>query len=237
MKRALLVTAAAIALGAAATANARPVTVHSLPSGICDDFGPSGDYHELGVPTGAGGYFPDDEEITGSDINGTDHTPCFSAYDDPETLNVEVMIVNMTGKAWHDLWFVADELAAFANVDADVGEIGGDPPFFPGSAFRIDDIGANTPLTLESMTADGIFEVDETWIFTVQDWGGAPVSFGSIGIGGASDMFSDPFGESSASIIAREYGPPPPVPEPATLTLFGLGLLGLGAARRRNRMA
>ena len=89
----------------------------------------------------------------------------------------------------------------------------------------------NKPLVFESMNVDEVFEAGETWDFIIQDFvndlGGPPAPFDSIGIASLSTGFPP----STGSIIA--------VPEPSSLALCtllgGIGAFGVWRRRRRNR--
>jgi hypothetical protein len=169
-------------------------------------------YDELGNKP----LFPDDEWIESS-WTITDLTACTGApFDDPQIPNVLVTMTNMTNRVWGNyyngqkthVYYVADPETSLSNYD---GLINGE------LAFIIDAIGINKPLVSESINADGIFEIDETWQFIIQDYVNtsslAPSAFASIGIGNgsANDTIS------SGSIVAN--------PEPTTFILLSAGLL------------
>jgi hypothetical protein len=90
-----------------------------------------------------------------------------------------------------------------------------------GLAFKIDNIGLNTPLVYESIAADNLFEPGEAWGFVIQDYinvfGLLPSAMGSPGVGTLS--MGDPQ-LSSGSIIA--------IPAPGAILLgsIGVGLVG-----------
>jgi len=173
----------------------------------------SGTVDELGNPP----TFAYDEAIFSS-YTETSYAPCSVNDDDPDIFNYAVSITNMTDRSFTDLYYVADPETSLTNYDQ--SRINGQ------LAFRIDNVGLNTPLIYESYAADLIFSPGETWTFVIEDYvntfGLAPSLFGSLGVGSASS--SDLV--SSGSIIT-------PVPEPATMILLGSGLLGLGGIRRR----
>jgi len=185
------------------SAFALPITIE-FDSGGCDGLNVPLDLHELGFPPTVipPGVFPIDEEIAASHIE-TDLTAC-----SPDDVNTPNYLVTMTNNSPHDfieVWWVGDSLLTVGNSDGTIGQ----PGFgaLPGDAFRIDNVGLNTPLQFESMTSDLIFEAGETWQFIVQDFNDlfnlantGPSSFRSAGIGGVSSP--SPADLSRASIIA-----------------------------------
>lgn len=132
------------------------------------------DVHELG------NHFPPDELIASGIYEfDAEYTPCLENPDDPQIPNPLVWIQNMGTWTWDEVWYVADAEETFLqNYD---GVVNG------GLAFKIDNIGRNTPLVFEIVTVDNIFEPGEVWGFVIQDYQnvfGLPASaFGSPGVG------------------------------------------------------
>ncbi len=205
----------------AAPALAFPVDGYYQDGPACDNHGELLAYDELGNAP----LFPSDELIS-SAATITDMSAC-AITDDAMMPNALVVMTNLSGQDWTDLFYVADPETRFSNVD---GFATTDPVPTAGSvfteAFRIDAVGGNRPLVFESMTADGVFEAGETWQFIVQDFGNlsgfGPSDFSSLDFsGGSTTNFS------AASIVAFQ-----PIPAPGAAALFGLA--GLTAARRRR---
>ncbi len=170
--------------------------------------------HELGNPL----LFPDEELILSSDEGITEHRPC-PELDNPQFPNVVVSITNLTNERWAELWYVADPQTYLTNHDGWVnGEL----------AFKIDNIGLNTPLLSESISSNLVFEPGETWTFVIQDYinmfGLQPSLYGSTGVGFSN--IGDQF--SSGSIIAT----PIPTPGASLLVSIGTGFVGW---LRKNR--
>lgn len=172
------------------------------------------DVHELG------NLFPVNESIA-SDIYDPDfqYTPCLE-NPDTQIPNPLVLIQNQGTWTWFDVWYVADAEETFLqNYD---GVVNG------ALAFKIDNIGLNTPLVFESMTLDNIFEPGEVWGFVIQDYQNVPglpaSAFGSIGVG----VFSKGDQISSGSIIA--------IPAPGAILLGGIGVGLVGWLRRRRTL-
>lgn len=170
--------------------------------------------HELG-PTP---LFPADEAMSFGTVTGiaTDPT-CGQDLPYPDMV---ISITNDSSTYWTDLFFVGDDFLTFSNYD---GHIEG------GQAMLIDDVGINQPLISESMSADLVFEPDETWIFVVHDWGAllTSVDFHSIGVG--SNSVDNPF--SSASIVANRAT----IPAPSSPAIILSGLLIIGFLRQHRR--
>jgi hypothetical protein len=176
--------------------------------------------HELGNPPappfGPTGPFPPEEAIV-SDSLIQNLVECSAGIADPGAPDYLVKIDNLTSTKWVDLFFVADLENLYNNHDGTI---------LGGLAMKIDTIGLNTPLVLESLTPDLVFEPGETWIFEVLDWIGPspPHLFDSIGVGFASVTFPP----STASIVAN------PIPLPAALWLLAGTLAGVPALGRRR---
>jgi hypothetical protein len=183
--------------------------------------------HELGLGALSEGPFPPDEEILVSE----DLNVGFDACNPVVTVtNALVHITNKTGSDFSEVWYVADPDTDLTNYDGWVNDPNGAVPceLFGCKAFRIDSVGANKPLISESLTADGIFENDETWSFVIDDYLNTaalpPSALNSLLVGSKS-----PFGPSSGSIIAVLA----PVPEPGALSLLALAVGALGWRLRR----
>lgn len=206
---------------------ANPVAVYQDTSLIQDDWivqdwlGASGlpNAEELGTF-----MFPPDpgEVILASQVPWQGHIPCPAEYRGGGA--VQVQIVNLTGRDWPFVVYVADPETSFSNWDELIGQVGGPACI----AFLIDSIGENTPLVYESMLPDNVFQAGEVWQFVVQEYvnslGLSPAALGSLGVAGGS--LGDTL--SSASIIA--------VPEPTAVSFLGLagaGLIACARARRR----
>lgn len=187
-------------------------------------------WHELGNGTPMG-FFPEDEFITSNYIEW-DETACVDPngpQDNPNIPNYRVAIQNQTNIYWHNLHYVADwEVTTITNYDGWIGNPGAQDEWY---AFKIDNVGLNTPLLFESINPDLVFEPGESWEFIIQDYtninGVAPHMFTSLGIAGASA--DPPDYPSSGSIIAT------PVPLPGAALLLFSGLAFLGAFRKKFR--
>ena len=163
--------------------------------------------HELGTNPPTGGQFPQSELLSSSYFDDTTYVPCAETEDDPQFPNTVVEITNLTGLTWSSVWYVADVETVLGNED---GWING------GQAFKIDNVGINTPLIYESMIVNNIFEPGEIWRFVIQDYSNgnllSPADFSSVGVGGLSFMDY----ESSGSIVA--------IPAPGAILLCSIGI-------------
>ncbi len=217
---------AAVSVNASSQIYAVPTQMTHFDTPNCDTLFIPDDVHEIGDVAG----FPSNEALFATDLGQTSLSSCLNS-DDPTVPNVVVDIRNLSGIAWEEVWYVADPDTTISNYDGEANEL----PFSPiQEAFRIDnDIldpgGFNHALIFESITADGIWEINETWQFIIQDYsnlsGLSAADFNSIGVGDNSPNLG--INDSSGSIIAVTK-----VPEPASLTLLTLG--ALVSVRRRH---
>lgn len=185
------VAAALLALGSI-SAIAVPTAITISPVAGCDPAPPMPPVmEELGL---APGFLPGDEIAAG--WGGGANPPCPMSV-----MGERVKIMNNTTGYFKNVWYVADTLTTISNPDRVT--INGEP------AFRIDNIGLNRPLVMESMTPDGIFEPTETWEFVIGDY--------ANGAGLTPDQFivpDVPFafpGVDSGNIIAEPMCPQPTV--------------------------
>jgi len=99
--------------------------------------------------------------------------------------NARVTITNDTAQDFIEVYYVANSETTITNVD---GLINGE------EAFKIDNVGSNTPLAVESMDPDGIFQAGETWEFILQDYSNTLAldasELASIGIPSDLDNYS-----------------------------------------------
>ena len=228
MRRSLLAASAACSVIALASNAARafPLEVIHLDTPECDPLFVPNRVHELGIPPT---FLPFPDELIEAASTFTQEPAC-PPHDSPSIPNALVVMTNLTGIAWRDVWYVADPNVPGAigtSISNEDGLVDMAPaPVLPGQAFKIDTLGVNKPLVFESFVVNGIFEPGETWHFIIQDYintGGLPAHlFDSLGVASAS-VGGPP---SSGSIIAI------PVPEPTTLGLLGAG--AILALRRRK---
>lgn len=190
-----------------------------IPTIEVDELGRGG----LVGPGGAGYPFPLDETIRVA--SETTYQSVCKDMDDPDVPDALVHITNITSpkRAFKDVFYVGNPNTGLSNVDGVVLQQGHET-LGAGKAFRIDNVGKNTPLLSESFApANGIFEHGETWKFIIQDFNGGGLSaseISSIGVAGGSYAGGATTTHlSSGSIIAI------PVPEPNVALLLGFGLM------------
>jgi hypothetical protein len=209
-------------------AYAVPTQMNHINTAQCDTLFIPDDVHEIGET----GFFPQNESLFATDLGPTSTSAC-PISDNPGIANVMVDIRNLSGIAWEEVWYVADPETSISNYDGEANEA---PHPAIQEAFRIDnDVtdpgGANHALVWESMTADGIWEINESWQFILQDYtnaaGMSAFDLNSVGVG---DNSPNNIGvqDSSGSIIAISK-----IPEPASGLLMLLAIAG-GCARRRR---
>ena len=191
---------------------ATPVSVtHQDDPNCCDFLSVPVNVDELGT-----NVFPPDETISASD-QGSSYLSCPSKAN-PGVVGTQVSITNLTSRSFTDLWYVADPETTFTNIDGQVNN---------EHAFKIDSVGLNRPLIIESFNPNGIFEPGEQWDFVIDGYFntfGLPASqFQSVGLVGS---LSGGDSKSSGSIIATGI-----VPEPTSGLLATIGLCLVFARR------
>ena len=180
----------------------------SFPVGIggavdtptCDTLDmPSGTYEELGT------VHPTDELISAVDLGVTLLVAC-PATNDGSLPNVLVSMTNLTPHTWGDVWYFGDPGTALLNnvdgIDSGINLI-----------FKIDSVGANTPLISEDFIVDDKWQPGETWEFVIQGYSGTPgtaAEFSSLFVGTGSAAGPGP---STGSILALIDESEPPEPE------------------------
>ena len=202
----------ALVFSVPATAVVTAVTPLDTP--LCDVLSVPAVVEELGnTPP-----FPVGEQIASAPLGSSPpFSPCPGGVDSPFVPNQRVSITNLNSVAFIDVWYVADPETNISNTDGTVN-------FF--SAFHIDNVGSNQPLISESLIADNIFDVGETWVFVIQDFASnllgatSPANFSTIDVGAFGSV------PSTGSIIAVA------APEPGTGLLLIAGLVGLRGRRR-----
>ncbi|QKK09420.1 MAG: PEP-CTERM sorting domain-containing protein [Planctomycetota bacterium] len=201
----------------AGSAAANPVNGNYVDVPMCDSHGNLIAIEELGE----GPLFPTDELIS-TVWTTTNQSACVMS-DDPNMPNVLVEMTNLSGRYWNNLFYVADLDTSISNVDGLADSAAA--PGAVGEAFRIDALGSNRNLLVESIAVDGIFEPGEIWAFIIQDYAnaaGLPPSFGSLDFAGGSS-----FGPDSTGSIVQFV-----VPAPGSLALLGFG--GMACIKRRR---
>jgi hypothetical protein len=228
-----LTAAAAIAAASitishlASSARAVPINGQYIEDPRCDVLPNQQLTHELGrVP-----FFPINEAI---DVNVTPATFTVCVPDDGIANDWIVQMTNISGVAWKNLFFVANNGMTIGNSDGSMIDVAGAPNIKTDS-FRIDGtvtVGVNNNLLGESFgPPDEIFSPGEIWRFNVSNFmspagGVLPPLFTTPGIFAGSAPVTQ---VDTASILAI------PVPEP---TFVGLaGCVGGALLLRRPRRA
>jgi uncharacterized repeat protein (TIGR01451 family) len=161
-----------------------PTTVTSADTPGCDVLTVPAAVDQLGRAPA----FPPGEQIQVSATTTTTSACVSMTTDNPVIANALVSITNANTGTFGSVWYVANPGTTLSNAD---GTVNNQP------AFRIDASGANSPLLLESSSANGIFEPGETWTFVIQDYQNPvlpPTAINTVGVGQGTT--------SSGSIIA-----------------------------------
>lgn len=217
----------AISAAIATTASAVPVNGFYVEDGRCDPVPNQSLSHELGEAT----FFPINESLQ---IFVAPVTTYVCVPDDGIQNDWGIQIVNVSGQAWNNLFFVADLGLSIGNADGTVYDTAPTPGVVV-DAFRIDGTvtitGMNDNLQNESGTVDEILAPGESWRFLVTNYTSTvgvnpPPLFRAPGVFANTEPFMTPW-ISTASILAT------PVPEPSLV--HGLVAVGSALLMRRPR--
>jgi hypothetical protein len=223
MKRKIFLNLVASIALPSSIAAAAPVTGHFLDDPRCDAF----PEQMLNGEIGDVAMFPAVDAIAYHDHRYG--TP-IGVPDDGIANDWIVHMTNVSGRAWRDLFFVADFGATIGNADGRVEDVSNAEGLF-ADAFHIDAGGVNANLLTESMNADGIFQPGEEWEFVVTNFGtglnSIPPTIVTPGVFAGSSPLDTTAG--NASILAV-----PAVPEPATVGLVTIAATSLLMRRPRR---
>jgi hypothetical protein len=225
-KTLLTLAATSTLLTAVKVTHAVPVTGVYVEDQRCDPIPNQTLSHELGEV----GFFPQNEAFL---VNVSPATFTVCVPDDGIANDWIVDMINVSGIAWMDLFFVADLGMTIGNADGSVFDAANAPNVL-SDAFRIDSFGINPNLLGESQLADGIFSPGESWRFTVSNFSGPagtppfPPIFHTPGKYAGSDPIVIP-PTNTASILAN------PVPEPSAIFAIALPAAALLMRRRPRR--
>lgn len=220
-----IVTVAAVTAAAtlASQALAVPVNGFYVEDQRCDPVPSQSLSHELGEVQ----FFPINESLQ---IFVSPTTNYICVPDDGIQNDWTVQIINVSGQAWTNLFFVADLGLSIGNADGTAY----DTAPLPGAivdAFRIDGTvtvtGMNDNLLGESGVVDEILSPGESWRFVVTNYfdpaGSAPPPLFRVpGVFANTEPFMGAASIGTANILAN------PIPEPTTVGLFtaaGIALL------------
>lgn len=218
---------------AARSAHAVPVTgVYTEDPLRCDPVPNQTLSHELGDVN----FFPINEALQ---INVSAATFTICVPDDNIANDWNIDILNVSGQAWTNLFFVADDGMVFGNADGWMTDAVLAPNVMT-DAMRIDGTvtvtGMNDNLLNESQLNDEILMPGESWRFHVSNFSvanaAAPPFMPIIqtpGVFAGSDPIVIP-PVNTASILAVPY-----IPEPSVLSI--LGFAGAALLLRRPRRA
>jgi hypothetical protein len=224
-KNLLSLAAAGAMLVTAKFGYAFPVTAVYVEDQRCDNIPNQTLTHELGEVQ----FFPMNEAFQ---VNVSPATFTVCVPDDGIANDWIVDILNVSGIAWQDMFFVADLGLTIGNADGNMIDVV-NAPGVTVDAFRIDSLGVNANLLGESQVADNVFAPGESWRFTVSNYFDAagtapPPIFRNLGKFAGSEPYVVP-AFSTASIVAT------PVPEPSTIAAIVLPALALLMRRRARR--